>query len=74
MLPSDQLRASVVPPDFLLTPSEQSQRDQRSVFGLEALEEWSDGEQIEDHVEEVQMHQGKQIEPVHCAKEGDISF
>jgi hypothetical protein len=35
------------------------------MFGLEALEERCYGEEVEDHVHEVEMHQRKQIEAVH---------
>jgi hypothetical protein len=35
------------------------------VFGLEALEERCYGEEVEDHVDEVKMHQREQIESMH---------
>jgi hypothetical protein len=35
------------------------------VFRLEALEERCYGEEVEDHVDEVEMHQREQIESVH---------
>ena len=50
----------------MLTPSEQRQCDQCTIFGFEALEEGRYCGEVEDHVEEVEMHQREQIEPVHC--------
>jgi hypothetical protein len=35
------------------------------VFGLEALEERCYGEEVEDHMDEVEMHHREQIEPMH---------
>lgn len=51
---------------YMLTPCEQRQCDQCTEFGLEALDERCYGDQVEDHVEEVEMHEWEQIEPVHC--------
>ena len=49
----------------LLTPGKESQRDQGSVFRFEAFEQRCDSDKVEDHVEEVEMRQWEQIEPVH---------
>jgi hypothetical protein len=48
-----------------LTPSEEGQRDQCPVFGLEALDKWCYGEEVEDHVDEVPVQDREQVETVH---------
>ena len=50
---------------YSLTPSEQCQSDQCTEFGFEALEEWCKGDEVEDHVEEVEMRDGEQVQSVH---------
>lgn len=62
---SRQLCASLFDPVFL-TPCKKCQCDQCAELGLEALEERCNGDEVEDHVEEVEMHNGEQIESVHC--------
>lgn len=48
-----------------LTPSEQCQGNQCTEFRFEALEEWCKGDDVEDHVEEVEMRNRKQVQSVH---------
>ena len=43
----------------MLTPGEESQGDECAEFGLEALEEGCDSDEVDDHVEEVEMGQGE---------------
>lgn len=38
-----------------LTSCEEGQGYYGAKFGFEALEEWCDGEEVEEHVEEVEM-------------------
>jgi hypothetical protein len=49
----------------LLTPCEQRQCDQCTKLRFEALEKGGQGDDVEDHVEEVEMHDWEQIESVH---------
>jgi hypothetical protein len=51
-----------------LTSCEEGQGDDCPEFGFEALEEWCDREDVEDHVDEVEVRQREEIETVHCAR------
>lgn len=51
----------------LLTSGEQRQRDYGPKLGFKALEERRQGEDVEQHMQKVEMHYGEEVETVHCA-------
>lgn len=55
-------------------PREQGEGDQGAKLGLEALEQRRNGDEVDRHVEEVEVHQREEVEAVHCRMSAPPSF
>ena len=61
--------SSTPSPDRSLTPSKERKGDYGPEFGFEPFQQRRYGEDVEEQMQETEMHQGEKIEPVHCAKD-----
>ena len=53
-------------------PREQGEGDEGAELGLEALEQRRNGDEVDRHVEEVEVHQREEVEAVHCSMSASI--